>query len=236
MELENNMKREMKYSLDGKYLNNNNILQLMESCNKLFKHCNLEIYFKNNEKQSNITFEEFKNYDFSNLTIDSISLSCYSYIDEEKSIYLRKNIYGKNYYIIFSSDNDNSFYNIKGIIDDWMRKITSKNSFVMKFVNSLKIYFLIYLIYSFSIALSTFYLIDKNNIGIPYSIIISSVGGVLITFLSNLTISILRYMFPMTEIDIGENKSKNLRKYIWSIILIIIIPTIFLVLGLFIKV
>lgn len=216
-----------KIELNGAIFTKDNIVKLMEIVNKYTNESEiLNIKFSDGIEYSNIGIEDLKQMNFENLIIKDIKMYIMSKWDSKyknKFILYYSEIF-KQCTLEYSSSNRDQFSSIRSDILDWKKNITAREkmiNFIYSWYSQFILTFIIFLLIMLSVvdALKNESLF--NILG--FNIFLMFAVYVILVIPS---IKLIKYSYPKTEINIGINKSAKVRKYLWLLLTIIIIPII----------
>lgn len=213
------MKKERELKLMGCVIEKNDLLKFLELCNK-YVNSDLKIKFKD-ETLSGITCDELKKNEFTNLKIEEITLIGSLFESEKQNHIYFSTGYDDAYTLSFESDNDIEFLKMRDDFEKWVASLKKRES-VAKVV-----YSWITPVTSFviSIILMLWTMVILNT---KYNCSMDLAALVIFPFIAVTFgfLSLLRYAFPKTEIDLGINNHKKLRGFLWFFITVIAIPIV----------
>ena len=209
---------EKTVKLKGAILTQENLTKLMENLKQYFPDINISVTFKDDNKLSKMRSDEFSHYSFQNKLIKEIEVKGHCYNENHQSHFWgRQDTFDNLVELSFETDNYDNFIKIADIINLWQIEVTDRKNLVI-FLHSWGLFLLSCLI-SFIIIL--FFKINIKDMLISF--LIRMMSSLIYAYM---IMSFLKYIFPLTEIDIGTNKRKKSRKFIWILISVLIIPVI----------
>ena len=137
--------------------------------------------------------------------------------DDSISIWMRFDTYYNMYELKYEFSDHNKYLSFSNEIEAWKTEVSDRKRYI-NILNSPFISILTFVL----IFLPILCLLVKHkiNLGYAYLLVLASMGvSAIVSFLVKLS-------FPLTEIDIGNNKHKSTRKVLWGVIVILVIPTI----------
>ncbi|MBQ9731354.1 MAG: hypothetical protein IJV94_04560 [Bacilli bacterium] len=185
----------------------------------------LNLKFKDDLGYSDLNINEFKDLDFDNKLIEKVSIYVISSYESNFENKLTFTYYGTDFDsdIVYSSNNKDQFLNIKDDIEKWNISVTSRKwiPFIFKW------YFYAFVFFVICVSLSAFiykfiYLMNVESAIVAVFLIIQSIFWIL----TMPCVQMIRQSFPKVELDIGVNKHKKTRNFLWIVISLIIIPFI----------
>ena len=204
-----------RIKLNGILLNKENILKLLEILDRHFKSYNMDFDLSDDNSIKSLSKEEFLNFDFTNETIKSIEINGHN--EKNNKFSLKKDWLDK-YYIDFTAVDKDELSVIKGELEDWIRKSNYLKQ-TKRFFNSI-----LFAVIVFVLCIIPEMILLWNYQQYTKAIAFSS--ALLLIPIFMLVLWVFRKMFPRVEIDIGNNIHKQLRKYGWLVLSLIIIPMI----------
>lgn len=216
------MNRRKKLKLDGVILNQKNICELMKIISKYISNPSIDVEFFDESACTNLTIEEFGEFNFDNRKIEKIDINAYIIDKGAEYVTLEKDYDLDKYVIEFSHSNHDEFSKLKADIEEWLISVKPRKKLI-SFVHSWVIYLLTGIIFCVPVVFLSYWWQTQIFQDEIYSIFCSSLIGVLLIFPMPL---LLQYLFPFTELDIGINKRKTGRKFLWGIMTLFIIPLV----------
>ena len=212
------MTYETTIKLKGAILTQNNVSELIHRFVDFFPKLSIEVKYSDSTKISNIKADEFQNLSFKNKQIESIDIwdSCYD-DDGRLSVWLRYDKFYDLYEIKYEFSNHDKHIKFSDVINEWVTEVSDRK----KYISILHLP-ISGLMGSFIFFIPLWLLIEKYSFDFTY-LLLSLLGSCVIYFIVNASV---KYSFPLTELDIGINRHKLFRKFVWGIIGIIIIPAI----------
>lgn len=232
------MTYEYRIELNGCIIDKDHLMAITELVNEHFGRFHLSFSFEDNTKVSDLSIADFEKYDFSNKVIKEVELRASQYDTTKKidnSFSLSRYYFSNNYQLSFSSS-DYSFYSLlKNLIEDWVKNITLSSR--LKAIKLLKhpsiLATITAVILSFCASFATIRLFNVTNVWL--SMIISVLNTLFMFFVCLLMFDTIKDAFPLTEIDIGLNKFQQLRKKYYFFLTVIIIPLVYMLIGIFVP-
>lgn len=209
------MKYSNKIKLNGLLLNKENILKLLNVLDKHYDDYYIDLDFSEDNSVKNLSKEEFFNFDFANETIKSIEISGQN---KQNSTFYFKKDWLDRYYIEFTAVDKEELNLIKCELEDWIKKSNYLKQ-AKQFFNSM---FFVVIVIILCITPEIILLWNYQQYAKP----IAFSSALLLIPIFMLTLWVFKKMFPRVEIDIGNNIHKQLRKYGWLVLSLIVIPMI----------
>ena len=212
------MTYEKTLKLSGAILTQMDIVRLMNIISSYSSKVTISVEYKDNSKVNKITVDNFKTMSFKNKSIKSMEIHMIeTRTDDSISIWLRFNTYYNMYELKYEFSDHNKYLSFSNEIEAWKTEVSDRKRYI-NILNSPFISILTFVL----IFLPILCLLVKHkiNLGYAYLLVLASMGvSAIVSFLVKLS-------FPLTEIDIGNNKHKSTRKVLWGVIVILVIPTI----------
>ncbi len=204
--------------LSGAILAQKDIIKLMQIISSYSSKVTISVEYKDNSKVNRITVDNFENMNFKNKSIKSIEI----YMNETQnndcfSVWLRHDTSYNVYELKYELSNHNKYLSFTSEVESWRTEVSDR----MKYINIINSPFISLL--SFIVVFIPILCIlvkHKVNLGYAYILFLTSM------VISAIVTSLVKLSFPLTEIDIGNNKHKSIRKILWGVIVILIIPII----------
>lgn len=214
---EQNMTYEKKVPLRGAVIAKTDLINLIKILVDYFPQVKTSIGFKDNTTLSSLSCEELESLDFQNKHIASLEINGHVFSKEGNSHIRLDALWENDYKIQLEFDSYEKYLKISAEIDKWVVSVSCRKNYInfLHSWTSCVIYFIF-----FAISLS----ILAVKVGLQSGIVLFST--LLPAGIVALVFPIIKYAFPLTEIDIGINPSKKFRKIAWAIISILIIPVI----------
>ena len=212
------MTYEKTLKLSGAILTQMDIVRLMNIISSYSSKVTISVEYKDNSKVNKITVDNFKTMSFKNKRIKSMEIHMIeTRTDDSISIWLRFDTYYNMYELKYEFSDHNKYLSFSNEIEAWKTEVSDRKRYI-NILNSPFISILTFVL----IFLPILCLLVKHkiNLGYAYLLVLASMGvSAIVSFLVKLS-------FPLTEIDIGNNKHKSTRKVLWGVIVILVIPTI----------
>ena len=216
---QDNMIHENNIKLSGTVITQKDIVNLMNIIEKYSSKVTISIEFKDNSKVKKITVRDFSEMNFKNKSIKEMGIHIIDHSKDDFSAWLRYNNFYNLYEFEYEFSNHDKYLNFTNDVKFWVTEVSDRIRYI-KFLNSPLIFWLSFVV--ILIPLFSMMIEHKVDSGYAYLLTFVSMGAsALVSFLIKLS-------FPLTEIDIGNNKHKFARKFLWGIIGILIILTIVL--------
>lgn len=220
------MELKQKLSLCGQIITREKIISLMEIIQQYTDERQiLNIKFSDDSEYANLSIDEFKEICFDNKLIEKMNIYVFSSYKYEW-----RNKFSFTYYrtdfdsdMEYSSNNRDQFLHIQDDVEKWETSVTSRKwiSIFYKWYFNVFIFFIL----SFSFATITYKIISEASIDVIVKLTL-----ILLPIIFNVIalpiVALFRKSFPKVELDLGVNKSKKLRKILWIVLTLIIIPII----------
>lgn len=220
------MELKQKLSLCGQIITREKIISLMEIIQQYTDERQiLNIKFSDDSEYANLSIDEFKEICFDNKLIEKMNIYVFSSYKYEW-----RNKFSFTYYrtdfdsdMEYSSNNRDQFLHIQDDVEKWETSVTSRKwiSIFYKWYFNVFIFFIL----SFSFATITYKIISEASIDVIVKLTL-----ILLPIIFNVIalpiVALFRKSFPKVELDLGVNKSKKLRKFLWIVLTLIIIPII----------
>lgn len=211
------MTHEKTFKLKGAILTQDKLVKLLNICAPFFPEAKVSVEFKDESKKSSMSVSEFENESFQNKMIKDIQIHGRTYKDKLSStIWVRKS-YDDIYVLNVEFDEYDQYVIFCDIIDKWMIEIGSRRGYI-KLIHSWRNFAFCFAISFFPMFFSAKSLEDIPAMALLW--LLPALG------LSALVSSCIKYAFPLTEMDIGINRRKTFRKFVWGIISLLVIPII----------
>lgn len=237
------MTKEYSFSLIGCKIDLSHLVSLLEKIGMSLEKDELSISFSDSTSIKELDINELSTMDFANKEIKSIKANYRKLIFDDKIniesktyFTFEQDIFDECYKITISSSDFDVFSKLKLIIDEW--------------INNVRISYRIRLYGLFNhpvflCVLSSILLTGATIVGIFCHINITAYFSAFIllvfvflfvysSFVSFL-FSFLEKSFPKTEIDIGMNKATKRRKIACWLLTSLILPFIFMIIGIVLK-
>ena len=212
------MTYEKTLKLSGAILTQMDIVRLMNIISSYSSKVTISVEYKDNSKVNKITVDNFETMSFKNKSIKSMEIHMIeTRTDDSISIWLRFDTYYNMYELKYEFSDHNKYLSFSNEIEAWKTEVSDRKRYI-NILNSPFISILTFVL----IFLPILCLLVKHkiNLGYAYLLVLASIGvSAIVSFLVKLS-------FPLTEIDIGNNKHKSTRKVLWGVIVILVIPTI----------
>lgn len=212
------MNYEKNIKLNGAILTQENLISLMKSAYSYFQNIRTSIKFTDNSNITGISVDEFENMSFKNKKIKSFDIKSSTYANNKRSSFWVQfdDLYNVCEVRFEFSDYDD-YLRFADVIDNWGNEVCDRR----KYIN---------IIHSWSLNVLFFLIayIPLVSIGKDLNQMVESAGIWAIPafgYAGGLK-ALLKYAFPLTEIDIGINNRKTFRKFAWGLISLLIIPII----------
>ena len=220
------MELKQKLSLCGQIITREKIISLMEIIQQYTDEKQiLNIKFSDDSEYANLSIDEFKEICFDNKLIEKMDIFVFSSYKYEW-----RNKFSFTYYrthfdsnIEYSSNNRDQFLHIQDDVEKWETSVTSRKwiSIFYKWY----FYVFIFFILSFSFATITYKIISEASIDVIVKLTLALLP-IIFNVIALPIVALIRKSFPKVELDLGVNKSKKLRKFLWIVLTLIIIPII----------
>ena len=215
-----------KLTLNGAVITKEKMIQLMNITEKYTgKKEILDIKFKDNSGYSDLSVTEFNNLDFDNKIIENMSIYVISSYESEFNTKLTFTYYRTDFKsnIEFSSNSKDCYLNMKDDIEKWKVSVTDRkwSSFIHKWYFYLIVFFIICA--SLSIFIYKLFCAADADLAVK---ILSILIQIIFYLFTIPCVKIVKYSFPKVELDIGVNKHNKMRKILWVVISVIVIPFI----------
>ena len=227
------MINKISFDLVGAVITKENLINLMSIIDKYTNFNNsLSITYSNGIKKMKLTKNDLERELFENKKIDSISIHAYSHKHNgsENTINLQKEMFDNLYIIEISSDKNETYLSLKDDIENWIIHISPHVKYI-EFIHSNTPYFICAFVYIILFFVSFYNCILNHNHSILS--IISYIFSLLFFPICYVGISIIRFLFPLTELDIGVNSPKKCRWMISGVTTLIILPILINLLTMF---
>lgn len=220
------MELKQKISLCGQIITREKIISLMEIIQQYTDERQiLNIKFSDDLEYANLSIDEFKEICFDNKLIEKMNIYVFSSYKYEW-----RNKFSFTYYrtdfdsdMEYSSNNRDQFLHIQDDVQKWETSVTSRKWISIFYEWYFNVF--IFFILSFSFATITYKIISEVSIDVIVKLTL-----ILLPIIFNVIalpiVALFRKSFPKVELDLGVNKSKKLRKFLWIVITLIIIPII----------
>lgn len=220
------MELKQKISLCGQIITREKIISLMEIIQQYTDERQiLNIKFSDDSEYANLSIDEFKEICFDNKLIEKMNIYVFSSYKYEW-----RNKFSFTYYrtdfdsdMEYSSNNRDQFLHIQDDVQKWETSVTSRKWISIFYEWYFNVF--IFFILSFSFATITYKIISEVSIDVIVKLTL-----ILLPIIFNVIalpiVALFRKSFPKVELDLGVNKSKKLRKFLWIVITLIIIPII----------
>lgn len=212
---------EKKFKLKGAILTQKNLTKLMDISSDYFPNTSVSIEFKDDSSQSSISATELKKISFQNKHINQIQIHGYCHEEgQNSSIWARIEPYFNTYEIKVEFNDYEKYIKFCDELNQWIIEVSDRKNYIKLLHSwvSLLCYFMILYIPSLSITKIFTHIFDRIMLSI---LIVFPLFG-----LSAIIYGCVKYAFPLTEIDIGINRRKTFRKFVWGILSLLVIPTI----------
>lgn len=211
------MTHEKTFKLKGSILTQDNLVKLMNACAPFFPEAKISVEFKDESKKSSMSVSEFENESFQNKMIKEIQIHGHTYKDKLSStIWIRKS-YDDIYVLNVEFDEYDQYVKFCDIINTWIVEVSNRRSYI-GFLNSWRTFVICFIIAFVPMFFAANSLNDIPVIALIW--ILPALGlGVLVS-------SCVKFAFPLTEVDIGTNRRKTFRKFVWGIVSLLVIPII----------
>ena len=211
------MTHEKTFKLKGAILTQDNFVKLMNICTPFFPEVKISVEFKDESKKSSMLVSEFENQSFQNKIIKDIQIYGHTYKDKFSStIWVRKN-YDDIYVLNVEFDEYDQYVKFCDIVNAWIVEVGNRRNYI-NLLNSWRTFAICFIIAFVPM------LFDANSLNdIP---VIALIWLLPALGLGALVSSCIKFAFPLTEIDIGTNRRKTFRKFIWGIVSLLVIPII----------
>ena len=212
------MTYEKEIKLEGAILDQSNLVKLMRILEGVFPDVRMSIEFENDTKLSSVAVEEFKSLSFQNKNVKKLNIRGSIYEDDCKaSVFVRESYHYSTYIMEFDFSNYDQYVKFCDEIDNWITEVGDRKKYI-KFIYSWISYVCCFVV----LFTPVLFWGSKENFVWQMA---------MLCFLTSAGISwgvtlALKYAFPLTEIDIGVNRNKTFRKFVWLILSLLVIPTI----------
>jgi hypothetical protein len=212
------MTYEKTLKLSGAILTQMDIVRLMNIISSYSSKVTISVEYKDNSKVNKITVDNFETMSFKNKSIKSMEIHMIeTRTDDSISIWLRFDTYYNMYELKYEFSDHNKYLSFSNEIEAWKTEVSDRKRYI-NILNSPFISILTFVL--IFLPISCLLVKHKINLGYAYLLVLASMGvSAIVSFLVKLS-------FPLTEIDIGNNKHKSTRKVLWGVIVILVIPTI----------
>lgn len=232
------MTKEFKTELIGCIIDKDHLMALVKVVNEYFGNFHLSISFEDNTKIRDLSTEDLEKHDFANKIIKEIELRSYNHNNKtsvDSDFYINR-LYSLDGYQLSFSSSDNAFYSLfKDLIDEWIKNVTvaTRVKAVKCFKHSYFLSLITSVVLSFCVSIANIRLFNIDNSWIA---MISAIGVEILLFVICFIIfEAIKDAFPPTEIDIGFNKLKQLRKHYVFFITVFLIPLIYMLIGIIVP-
>ena len=212
------MTYEKEIKLDGAILNQSNLAKLMGILENIFPNVKMSIEFKNDTKLSSIEAEEFKSLSFQNKNIKKLNIRGNIYKDgRDASVSIRESHYYSTYIMEFDFSDYEQYIKFSDTIDNWILEVSDRKKYIKLFYSWFSFAFCFVVVF-----VPFLFWASKENFVWQTAVLwfLPSAG------ISGGITAALKYAFPLTEIDMGVNRNKIFRKFLWLILSLLVIPTI----------
>ena len=220
------MELKQKMSLCGQIINKEKMISLMEIIRKYTDENQiLNIKFNDDSEYANLSIHEFEEICFDNKLIEKMNIYVFSsykhgYRNKFSFTYYRTDLDSE---IEYSSNNRDQFLHIQDDIDKWKVSVTDRKwcSFIYKWY----FYVIMFLIICASLSVFIYKLFCATSADSVVNVFLLLVQIIFYLFTIP-CVKIIKHSFPKVELDIGINRHKKMRKILWVVISVIVIPFI----------
>lgn len=230
------MTKSYSTNLNACIIDKEHLLRLMNEVSLFFDDTTVSFYFTDNTSISEVTREEFDEFDFSNRQIKNMRMSLFKsdfQTGKVSSVELEHE-YDKSYSLSVSSTDYGEYSKLKTIIDEWVKSICyeKRKSILVILQHEVLFSFLLSVLLLSSI-IAIFLVNSKLNINLGF-LLLFFILYICSFVLSDFVLNHLKNSFPRTEIDIGINIAKKKRKRSWIFISVYFIPFVYMLIQSFI--
>lgn len=212
------MNYEKNVKLNGAILTQENLISLMKSAYSYFQNIRTSIKFTDNSNITGISVDEFEKMSFKNKKIKSFDIKSSAYTNnKQSSFWVQHDDFSNVCEIKFEFSDYDDYVRFADVIDNWRNEVCDRR----KYINIIHSWGLNILFFLIAYIPLVFIGKDFNQMATSAGIWVFPSFG----YASGLK-ALLKYAFPLTEIDIGINNRKTFRKFAWGLISLLIIPII----------